>query len=571
MELLAQLPSTYVYVQPVKLGGIVVAFALWAMFAQWVDKDTVVVNTFRTLWNLIVVGTGTVALVLALFVSMYAIGLPAMLVINLVVMIVYVIHRNGMVPEKDRVMTPMHFRRLKEEGFSGKKKVKEVKERVRITGPAGPVKIPEEETARDQYALTQDLLFDALWRRAALVEIVPAGQEAAKVNYLIDGIKVDREPLTRDAAEAAVQYMKGIAGLNLEERRKPQSGKITVALGDVKRKMVIRTDGTIAGETLRIRIIYDEGAFKVADLGFQPKQLEVIEAGKGEPGGLILLTASDGNGLTTTVYSFTRTHDRFLQNMQTVEYEVELEIDNVTQNVFVPGGSMTFAERLQKLIRSDPDIVILPEMRDRESAVLAANAAIKRKVYVGLQATDVFDALRKWIASVGDKNLVAKGLRAISNQRLVRLLCRECKEAYKPDPQTMRKLNLPADKILYRRPEPEYDKRGNEIVCQACQGSGYVGRTGVFEWLVVDDPLREVIRNGKSMSEVKSAAGRYATLIGLQTQALHKVLAGETSIQEVARVLRARGDGGGKPKSSGPRPQPKPRKDEGGSPASGGR
>ncbi|MCK4343046.1 MAG: Flp pilus assembly complex ATPase component TadA [Phycisphaerae bacterium] len=555
LELLAQLPyEPHYFLNPVKLVAFMVVFAIWVVFAQWVDKDAVAVNTYRTLWSMLTLASGAAALLLGLFIPLFWVGFLLFFIINLVMMVVYILHRNGLVREEDRVFTPTHFRRLKEEGFSGKKKQKEVTERVRITdADRKVVTIPEEEEGREQYRLTQDLVFDALWRRATIVEVLPA-KDVAKVSYQIDGETDQREGLVRQEADLLVHFLKQIAGLNMEERRKPQRGQIVAAIGENRHKIAVRTDGSTAGEKLTLRIFYNEETLKVPDLGFNPKQLEVAMALREVTPGMILLTAPSGHGLTTTIYSFTRTHDRFLQNVQTIEFEKEMEIDNVTQKVFSASGGTTFTEQLLKLVRSDPDIIVLPELRERESAAIAAQAAAqKQKVYVGLMAVDIFDALRKWMTLVGDKGLVAKSLLAVGNQRLVRILCDQCKQAYKPDAQMMRKLNLPADKALYRKPEPEYDKHGNEIACQACQGTGYVGRTAVFDWLTVDDGLREVLRRSTSMNDIQNYVLKKGE-VGLQAQALQKVLVGVTSIQEVARAVR-QGNGA----SPGPRPRPKPR------------
>ncbi len=560
LELLAQVPSSYVYVDPVKLGALVLVFTLWAVFAQWVDKDTVAVNTYRVLWNLVFLGAGVTAALVGLFVPLFAIGFPIMVVINLATMVMYVVHRNGFVKEDDRVFTIGHLRRLREQGFGGKKKV-DVTEHVRLTASNRKVvEIPAEDAEREQYRLTQDLMFNAFWRRATIVELAPAGPQAARVSYIVDGVPVEGESLTRQDGDALIQYVKQMAGLSLEERRKPQKGMILAAIGDNKHKVIVRTDGSTAGEKLAVRIIGHEADLKVPDLGFMPKQLEAAQATKETSKGVIVLSAPSANGLTTSIYSFTRNHDRFLQNVQTIEYEKELDLDNVTQNLISPTETTTFSERLLKLVRSDPDIIVLPDLREREAAVIAAKAASeKQKVYVALIAGDVLEALRKWIALVGDRALVAKSLLAVCNQRLVRVLCTTCKQAYKPDPQMMRKLNLPEDKILYRPPEPQFDKRGEPILCQACQGIGYVGRTGVFDWLTVDAPLREVLRRSTSVSEIQNYLTKKGGL-GLQAHALEKALDGITSIQEVARVMRGEGVAPvGVPRAPTPRQQARPR------------
>lgn len=557
LDLLAQAPQGVMLIQPLKLIALVLVMMLWAMIAQWVDKDTVAVNTYRILWNLITISAGVVGMLVGLFVPIFWIGFPSMVVVIFGAAITYVVHRNALVPAADKVLTADHFRRLREEGLSRKKKVVEVKERVRLTtSDRKLVTVPTDDIPREQFRLTQDLFFNAFWRRASSVDVAPAGPEVAKVIYHVDGIPLEDPPIPRADGDAMVQYIKQIAGLNLEERRKPQKGQVTAAIGEHKHRVFVRSDGTTAGERISFRILRREGEFKVPDLGYTPRQLEIVQATKEESKGLILLTAPPNEGLTTTIYSFVRNHDRFLQNVQTIEPEIELELDNVTQQVLAPGDSTNFAERLMKVVRSDPDIIVLPDLRDREAAAIAAKAASeKQKVYVSLPALDVFDGLARWIKLVGDKALATKALLGVSNQRLIRILCGECKQAYKPDAAMMRRLNLPEDKVLYRTPEPQYDKHGNPIICQACQGSGYSGRAAVFDWLVVDEGLRQLVRTAESLAQVKTYAVKRGG-IGLQAQALEKVLAGVTSIQEVARVMKASTPPA--PAAPQPRPQPRP-------------
>lgn len=538
-DLLAELPSSYIYINPFKVAAVTIVLAGWAWIAAWVDKDTIAVNTYRLVWNTVLLGAGGGAAIVALFVPAFAIGYPASIVIVLACSTAYIIHRNGIVREEDRLLTPGHFKRLREEGFSGKKKLKEVKEKVRIQGhDKKMMAIPDDADLREQYRILQDLMFDALWRRASVIELNP-GKEGVKVTYQVDGTLIECEPISKESADAIINQLKQAAGLALEEKRKPQRGNITLGIANQKHKSMVKTDGSVAGEKLTVRVFGPEMDMRVADLGLNPKQLELATATREITPGLILLSAPPKQGLTTTIYSFVRTHDRFLQNVQMLEFDKEIDVDNVTQKLYSPVEGKTFAEQLLKIVRSDPDILVLPELRDRESALVAAQAATqKQKVYVGVVANDAFDALRKWATLVGDRGMVARGTLAAVNQRLVRVLCPSCKEAYKPDASMMRKLNLPADKVLYRQPEPQYDKNGKPIVCQHCQGTGYVGRTAVYEWLQLDDGLREVLKRSTSFTDVHTYLVKKGAL-GLQQQALQKVLDGVTSIQEVARAVRS--------------------------------
>lgn len=536
--LLAQVPSTTVYISPWKLVLVLVLFTGWALFAAWVNKDTRAVNTFQQIWNMIVLGLGILAICLWLFLPLYWAGFAAYMVINLGVGIAYVIHRNGLVVEEDKVLTAAHIKRLMSEGFrskKGKKKL-EVKERLRlIRSNKQPVTVPEEDIEREQFQLTQDLLFDAFWHRMSSLEIVPAGQ-TSKIRLVVDGVPSERDR-PRPEGDAMLMYLKSIAGLSLEERRKPQRGKFFAQIGENKHELQVRTDGSTAGEKLRLRLVGPERSFKVPDIGLtapQQKQLREVMDGHN---GVVIVSAPPGNGLTTTVYSLARSHDAFLQNIQLIEFDRELDIDNITQITYVQSDERPFSADVLKIVRTDPDILILPEVRDRQTAEVVCNAAgHKQKIYVGMKANDALDALTRWIQTVAQAPLAAKTLLAVLNQRLVRKLCVACKTPYKPDPSLMSKLNLPADKVLYRQPEQTLDKNGNPIICQACQGTGFVGRTGIFVVLTVDDELRAAIRDGDAAA-IKAAAMKRGSL-SLQNAAFAKVLDGTTSIDEVVRATR---------------------------------
>lgn len=534
-ELLAQLPESTVYVSWWKLLLVVLVFVGWAKFAEWVDKDSVAVNTYRVAWNVGNLGLGIASLCLMLFVPIFGAALAAAAVLNLAVMIAYVVHRNGLVVETDKVMTAAHIKRLLAGERGSAEKRLEVNEFVRLTGPdKKPVTLPEDNEGRHAFALAQTVLFDALRRIGSDIFVQPAG-EAAKVRLVIDGINADREPMPRAEGDAIIGFFKKAAQLSLEERRKPQMGRLSATIADRKYDLIVRTQGSTAGEQLSVRILGDERFFKVGDLGFTEAQLARVRELLHEEHGVLLFTAPPKQGLTTTVHSVTRSKDAFLLNIQTIEYEQEVRIDNVTQHVHVPGGERTFYDDLIRVTRSDPDVVIVPTIKDRTVPPLLAEVSKKPQVITGIQALDLVDGLRRWIAMVDDAKLVARGLRAVFHQRLARKLCTTCRTAYKPDAATLQKLGMPADQVLYRPPEPQFDKQGQPILCEACSGSGYNGRVGVFVMLEVDDDVqRGIIAGG---DELKGVLMKKSGL-NLQQQALAKVIDGTTSIDEVIRVTR---------------------------------
>ncbi len=535
--LIAALPGT-TFVSPVKLAVAVALLACWAAFAQWVDKDTLRVNTFRLNWNLASVLVGLVGGALLLFLPIFVAAAAAFVVVFGSFALAYVIHRNARVVEEDRVMTSGHFKRILEGKRERRKKLIEVRENVRIfNANKQRVSIPDEEREREQYARAQDLLFRSLWRRASRIEVLPGGQ-VTKIRVDVDGIVTEDEPMQRADGDNVLNFVKRVAGMNLEERRKPQKGKFVCTIGEHRYELVVRTGGSTAGESLSIRVLGAERAFKIADLGFTEKQLGVVRDLMGRDNGLLLLSAPPGAGLTTTVYSFARSHDAFLENIQMLEYEHEMDVDNITQKLHETGEDQTYTANLQRIARSDPDVIVIPEVREPQAAAVASQAAAKKQtVYAAIQAGDLFDAAQKWMAMVGDPALVAKSLLAIVNQRLVRKLCPTCKTPYKPDAATLQKINMPPDRLLYKPPEQLLDKRGNPIICQNCQGTGYVGRTAVLTILPIDDDLRAVIERKASAAELRTAASKKPG-ISLQQQALYKVFEGVTSIDEVVRVTR---------------------------------
>lgn len=537
-DTLAVVLLSAIFVSPWKVIGIVVLAGAWAKYAEWADKDAVAVNTLRVLWNLGTLGVGIAVLASAFLVPNFLIGYLIAWVVFLAFVGGYIFHRNSLVEPQFTLLTGDHVRRIQEQGLFGKKQARqrEVVERVPLRGPKGVLRMPADEEAKQRFGDTQDLLYEVLLRRATRLELAPSG-EVAKVAYEVDGQVIERDPLDRVTGDGIVHYLKESLGLSLEEKRKPQSGRLTARIADTEFELRVRTDGSVAGEKLTVRMVGPEKKWKLVDLGLTDKQLaEAQDLLAGEPG-VILITGPRRSGLTTTVYSFARTNDAFLQNIQLLEYATELEIDNVTQRVYAPSETGTFTDDLMKMIRSDPDILIVPELRETQGALPLAKAGQKSKVYTTIFANDIVEAVRRWVQVVGDPDIASRSLRSITNQRLLRKLCKQCREAYKPDAGLLKKLNLPADAVLYRVPQPEYDKNGQPLMCEACQGQGYVGRTGVFELLVADDGLRDVIRRGAAQADLQSIVNRAATA-NLQRQGMVKVLEGTTSIQELVRVLK---------------------------------
>jgi type II secretory ATPase GspE/PulE/Tfp pilus assembly ATPase PilB-like protein len=241
------------------------------------------------------------------------------------------------------------------------------------------------------------------------------------------------------------------------------------------------------------------------------------------------------------MYAMLRNHDAFMNNINTLEKQPSTEINNVTQHPFklTDTGTTTYAKKLQSIVRMGPNVVGVGECEDSETAKVACAAAMDgQMVYVVMAADSVLQALGKWIKMVGDRRLIAQTLVGVSNQRLLRMLCDECKQGYAPNTELLKKFNLPAEKakVMYRPGKEVYDKRGKPSTCNHCQGTGFIGRTAVFEMIIFTDELRKAIKQIRQLPEL-GMVFRRAKMLYLQEQALRKVIGGTTAINEMVRVL----------------------------------
>ena len=252
--------------------------------------------------------------------------------------------------------------------------------------------------------------------------------------------------------------------------------------------------------------------------------------------GIILVSGPPRNGVTSTLYSLLREQDAYVKQLVALEAKVVSDLENVTQHAYGPDDKL--AEMLAPAIRHDPDVIMVDQCPDEQTASLIVDAAENKLVLVGMGARDSFSALGKWARICGDAKAAVANLRATLCQVLLRKICQRCREPYHPDPQLLAKANIPADKVgnFFRPPgKPPVDDKGVPIICSACQGTGYLGRTGAFELLEITDEIRRMVIGGSTLREIKAAC-RKNKMLYLQEQALRKVIAGHTSVKEVLRV-----------------------------------
>lgn len=527
-------------------------FVGWCLCIQWADRDAARVKTVREKWNMLTLATGVLGLFAWLMMpwgnwATLLVGWGLYVCVAGGGLLAYVLHRNRRVGADYRVLTKQHFSRLLTFGDAEKKLDRSQHEhRVRLFDHnKKPVALPNDFEQAEQFSATQEIFYDAMWRRASEIDLATTGEEVA-LTYVIDGVVAERRDfITAQQTKQAITFVKRTAGLDVEERRRPQHGLIRAAMlggGGDPAQIDVHSSGTTAGERLKLRIVSADVLRTLPELGFHPLRFEKLKAIIAEPAGMVICSGPSRTGVTATLYALVRSHDAYIQNIHSLEKRQLFNVDNITQHVYDgTDREVTYARRLQSVLRREPDVVMVGEMDDKETARISTKAAAEgKKIYAGMTATDSFEALDTFLTWVKDRKVAAGALLAVVNQRLLRKLCPTCREAYRPDASLLRKANLPVDKIehFYRPPTQQiFDKQGREIVCPTCQGTGYVGRIGVFELLVFDDSIRELIKAGANTTQVKAQA-RKNKMYYFQEEGLLKTMEGTTSMNEVLRCLR---------------------------------
>jgi type II secretory ATPase GspE/PulE/Tfp pilus assembly ATPase PilB-like protein len=533
------------YVALYKLLMILGLFLTWMPLVNWTYMDSQAVRTNKRVWAGTIAVTGAAALWVWLLVPVFWIGFFIYVILVGSVAMAYVLHRNTRVAEFEKVLTADHIKSL---FVNPAKKLQKASRGLSfVTANKNDVPLPDAKSPdAEGFTLVCELIDDAIWRRVSQIALIPQ-KDNYSVIYEIDGVSSRQNERSKEEVERLVRYVKQLADLEAEEKRKPQKGEFTVLRdNDWKKKVtwVVQTAGSTAGEQIKMFKAEEYCSRKLEDLGFNENQFESIRSLRDIKAGLVLISGPAHSGITTTLYTLLANHDPFMNNINTLERKKSVDLANITQNEYSLSdtGTTTYARRLQSLLRRGPDIVGVSDCEDEQSAKLCCSAIKDGKIiYAVMQASSVAETVEKMLQFVRDKTLLAETLEAVINQRLVRTLCNECQQAYKPNQALFQKFNIPSDEVdmFYRPGEIEYDKHGKPIVCQNCQGTGFYGRTGLFETIRITDDLRQVIRTANTTQEIASAF-RKAGMLYMQEQSIKKVTQGITSINEVIRNFSAK-------------------------------
>jgi len=377
-----------------------------------------------------------------------------------------------------------------------------------------------------------NLMFvQAIKDRASDIHIEPFETEL-RVRYRIDGVLHDVLTPPKRYHTAIISRIKIMSKMNIAEKRLPQDGRIKIRVGDREIDIRVSTIPTAFGERVVMRLLDKYGSMlRLEELGMSGYTLKMVNRIIHRSHGIILVTGPTGSGKTTTLYAALTKINFADKNIITIEDPIEYQLDGISQMQVLPKINLTFSNGLRSILRQDPDVIMVGEIRDLETAEIAIQASLTgHLVFSTLHTNDSAGAITRLIDMGVEPYLVSSSIIAILAQRLVRLICPHCKEAYTPDESTLRELGIKSSEL----PESKlYQGSG----CTECKNTEYRGRTGIYELLTMDDQIRQLTMQRTESNTIKREGLKYG-MTTLRQDGISKVLAGLTTIEEVLRVTQ---------------------------------
>ena len=367
--------------------------------------------------------------------------------------------------------------------------------------------------------------------RASDIHIEPQS-DGVRLRHRIDGVLHEVSNLPKNLQSGVISRIKIMADLNIAERRIPQDGRISGVIGGRSIDLRVATLPTNYGEKVVLRVLENSTAMRdLADLGFLPKSLESYSKSFKKPYGTILVTGPTGSGKSTTLYATLNVLNSKEKNVITVEDPVEYRIAGINQVQVNSKAGLSFASVLRSILRSDPDIVMVGEIRDRETAVIATELALTGHLVLStIHTNDAASTPARLIEMGVEPYLVSSALDCIVAQRLARKLCDNCKVAYSPTAEELKALNL--EQYDISRPSQLYRPEG----CAICSGTGYRGRFAIHEVMTISDELERLIASNGNSHELRDLAIAQG-MIPMRAAGLQQVASGVTTVEEIFRVI----------------------------------
>lgn len=378
--------------------------------------------------------------------------------------------------------------------------------------------------------LVNQLMQKAAEAGASDIHIEPF-EDQLKVRYRIDGLLREVEAPSMQSAAAVISRVKIMASMNIAERRLAQDGRFKQRIRGKEFDFRISTVPTMYGESVVLRLLQrDEVEVDFEPLGFSPEQAELMRKILAQPHGILLVTGPTGSGKSTTLYAALRHLNNPERMIITVEDPIEYSIRGINQMQVKPQIGLTFANALRSIVRQDPDVIMIGEMRDSETAQIAVQSALTGHLVLStLHTNDASGSIMRLLDMGVADYLLTSAVNAIQAQRLVRKLCPDCSETYRPIDEIVNRWQLsrfadPVSMTLHRA-----------VGCNACGGSGYVGRSAILEILVITETIKRLILEHSDAGQIEAAAIEQG-MISMRDDGLRKVVAGQTTLEEVLRV-----------------------------------
>lgn len=373
------------------------------------------------------------------------------------------------------------------------------------------------------------VVIDAVKRGSSDIHIEPEENDL-KIRLRIDGILREFVQLPKYLQSAVLSRVKLMAGLDIAERRSPQDGKFGFKIEEKEIDVRVSSVPTIHGENIVLRLLdVSKALLDMEELGFSKEILEEYQKLILRPHGIILVTGPTGSGKTTSLYSSLNQINTTERNIITIEDPVEYKLPLIRQIQVNPKVNLTFASGLRSILRQDPDIIMVGEIRDLETAEIAVQASLTgHLVFSTLHTNDAAATITRLIDMGVEPFLIASSVVCVLAQRLIRMICPACKEKYTPSAELLKDIGLPVEKktVFYKG-----------LGCSRCMKSGYKGRIGIYELMVIDEKLRNLITSKAAAAEIKKHA-QSSGMLTLKEDGIRKIREGLTSVEEVLRVTQ---------------------------------
>ena len=378
--------------------------------------------------------------------------------------------------------------------------------------------------------LTEQVIAKALDQRASDILIDPVSHTIYKIRFRVDGVLRTEKEIKSETCKAIINSIKAVSSMDISEKRRPQDGAFMAKKDDINASFRVASAGVLNGEKLSVRILNQQAStFTLPDMGLVQKQYSIIQNAINKPSGMILMCGPTGSGKTTTMYAMLNEIDRFTRNVITVEDPIEAMLPETSQIEINPKADITFAKALRSILRQDPDVICVGEIRDEETAEIALRAAqTGHLVLATIHCQSNAAALIRLLDLGVSPLLMSSGLSLLISQRLVRRLCEQCKRPAELTEGLIRE---------FQSKHVEYTNMFDAIGCRRCNGTGYFGRMAVLDLLPVTDELKADIADNKAIIDELKSKGDKKNRTNLRKEGLKKVSLGITSLEELKRVI----------------------------------